>query len=63
MTTLKMRLTIDIEFDLSDAEPGDAEQIKRNLDFIPTHISGEGLFSRDTDAYVNTIEHKVEVVQ
>lgn len=56
---MRVRLTIEIEYDQHTASDDD---IKRVVGNIPSRAAGEGLFTEGTDATVKTWYHEVEVI-
>lgn len=52
-----IRLTIDIQVNLNDEFIDDA---MARIDSIPAHIAGEGLFTGDSTAEVESWSHKTE---
>ena len=50
-TVIKMRLTVDVEYQANGTDPMD---LKRNLEWMVRNAMGEGVFTCDTDAEVNT---------
>ena len=56
--TLKVRLTIDVTFELNGEDPA---QLLRNMDYIPEMAAGNGLFTADAyEAEVESWTHKIE---
>jgi hypothetical protein len=55
-----LRLTIDIEYTPND-EP--VSELKRRLDIIPSYAAGEGFYTGDSTAEVDSWSHKVEEIQ
>ena len=57
---MKLRLIVDVEYDLNGA---DADEIERILAFVPKHAAGEGHLTDDTLAEVVTWDARVEEMQ
>lgn len=53
----RIRLTIDLDIDLNDEYIDDA---MARIDAIPAFIAGEGLFTGNSSAEVNSWSHTIE---
>jgi hypothetical protein len=59
MSKLKLRLTVDVEYDLNGTPPGD---LKDYLGELPRAAAGDGLFTGFTDAEVENWSSTVEEI-
>lgn len=57
---MKLRLTLDVTYDLEDCTPEDLVQLEHNLEYVVQHAMSAGLITDGTPATVDTYCHGVE---
>ena len=57
---LRLRLILDVSYDTHGVSE---EELRVSLGYIVRHAMGEGLFTNDTEAEVDTCTHRIETVQ